>query len=330
MPNRLRCAVVMGSYCGARYVEEQLQSIIDQTRAPDAVLILDDASSDETYEVVSAFDRATSNARGVDIYAVRNPINLGVVGNFSLGLWRADGELIALADQDDRWHVDKLARQMELFETRPDLLLVHGNAQLVDADGQQLGATLFDALGLHTWEVDAIHAGNGFEVLVRRSIATGATIMLRRELVEDALPVGNGWLHDEWLALIASAIGQIDVIEDCLIDYRQHGRNVVGMRVRTWRDKWAGLRMDRSEQFGREVDRLRLLDERLATFGERVAPWKLELLRVRVWHLQRRLAIGKLPYWKRLPDIWCEWRSCRYGRYGTGFRSALRDLLRRG
>lgn len=73
-----------------------------------------------------------------------------------------------------------------------------------------------------------IKAGAGFAMLLRRNLFTGATIMIRRAVVDAAMPIPDSWIHDEWLACVASAMGDVDILADSLVDYRQHGGNQIG------------------------------------------------------------------------------------------------------
>ena len=293
-----------------------------------ALTFSDDASPDDTFKLLVQWAEYFV-AVGVSARALRTPSNLGYVRHFSAVLRSARGEVLFLCDQDDIWHAEKIAAISERFERDSELLMVHSDARLIDAAGVFSGHTLFGALDLCCSEIAAIHSGRAFSVLVRRSCVTGATMAVRRSVVELALPVGDGWIHDEWLAVVAAAIGKVDVIEKCLIDYRQHGGNAVGMRVRNWRDKWEDLRKARTAQFQQEVHRLNVLQERLLALGDCVSSWKLALLAERLTHLQWRLQVGAEPHVLRVLPVLCEWWSGRYARFGTGWRSALRDLLRR-
>lgn len=328
MASAARTSLVLCAHNGVEWVAAQVENVLAQTACPFEVLLSDDASTDDTWSVLQALARQ-SRKRSVAFSLHRNLINMGYVAHFSAALERASGDVIFLCDQDDVWRKDKIEVMAARFERDPQLLMLHSDARLVDATGADMGCTLFEALQLSRAEIEAIHAWRAFEVLVRRSCVTGATMAFRRELVELALPVGEGWIHDEWLAVIAAAVGKVDVIEQPLIDYRQHGANQIGMRPRTWRDKWRDLRRAHGAQFRADVARLRVLDERLQSLGTRVEPSKRELLAARLAHLDRRIALGTLPHLPRLPGIWREWRRGAYRCYGTGWRSALRDFLRR-
>lgn len=322
-----RLSIVMCTYNGASYLEAQLESLLGQSVPPDEIVINDDGSTDTTLERLQQF-QARAEQAGIDVRLHQNPRNLGYVENFTAGLRLADGELLFLCDQDDVWHPDKLARMSAVFEDDPSLLLLHSDARLVDAQGDSLHCSMFEALQLTAQEKHAIHAGEAFEVVLRRSFVTGATAAFRRELIDLALPVASEWIHDEWLAAVASAAGRLDFIDDSLIDYRQHGANQIGASKRTLGTKWRELLLPRGRLLAEEARRLQRLElflQRAAFVGAVERARQIERKRT---HFERRVAIGQLPRWQRVPVILREARRGCYRRYGTGVRSILRDFLR--
>ncbi|OOG66305.1 glycosyl transferase family 2 [Rhodanobacter sp. B04] len=322
-----RLSIVICTYNGAAYLQPQLDSLLAQTRLPDEIVIGDDGSTDATPEILQRFAERARHA-GIEVRLRRNPANLGYVENFSAGLRQAGGDVLFLCDQDDVWRPDKLASMAERFRADPSLLLLHSDARLVDAGGESLGCSLFDALQLTAEEKQAIHADRAFEVVLRRSFVTGATAAFRRELVELALPVAQDWIHDEWLAAVAAAAGRVDFIDEPLIDYRQHDANQIGMRRRTLAMKWRDLLLPRGRLLSDEAGRLRRLEAFLAEAGLRDGVERAVQIRHKRSHFERRVAIGRLPRLRRLLPVLHEAREGCYGLYGTGGRSVLRDLLR--
>ena len=77
----------------------------------------------------------------------------------------------------------------------------------------RIDRSLFGVLEIGADDVAALHRGDALSVLIRRNIATGATMMFRRRLLETALPFAPSWLHDEWLAAVGSAVGRVDAVE---------------------------------------------------------------------------------------------------------------------
>jgi glycosyltransferase involved in cell wall biosynthesis len=218
-------SVAMGTYQGGRYLGSQLESISAQTSQVSEIVIADDGSTDDTGAIVESFRRSSK----VPVVRWLAPVGrLGVTANFERAVLECTGDLIALADQDDVWHPNRIARQVEAFAVRSDLLLVHADAELIDEIGRRLPGSLFRSLGLTSAERRSIRSGDALAVFIRRNVATGATVMFRRDLLPSAVPFPETWLHDEWLAMIAAVIGEVDFVDELLIDYRQHADNQVG------------------------------------------------------------------------------------------------------
>lgn len=323
----LSTSVVLCTFNGARFLAAQWNSLLAQTRPPDEIVVRDDASTDATPALLGPL-RQRAEARGIRVRLSSNPGNLGYVANFEAALRAATGDVVCLCDQDDVWHPDKLATQVALFDRRPELLLTCSDARRVDVAGVDLGRSLFEVLRVTPTELRRIHAGRGFEVLLRRSMATGATVALRRALLADALPVPPGWVHDEWLAIVAAALGGFDCSERRLVDYRQHGGNQIGMPERGLADKWRDLRLPRSALLDTLITHGDTLVQRLDPLRERVLPGYRARLVGELEHWRRRRAI-RGAIWMRAAPILRELFNGGYARYSSGWRSVLRDCMRR-
>lgn len=323
----LSASVVLCTYNGVRFLEAQWDSLLAQSRRPDEIIVRDDGSNDGTWALLETLS-ARAEARGMRVRMIRNERNLGYVTNFEAGVREATGDVLFLCDQDDGWHAQKLATLMAEFEQRTDLLLLCTDARRIGEDGESLRRSLFKVLKVSRAELRRIHAGDGFRVLLRRSLATGATIALRRRLLTDALPFPAGWIHDEWLAIIAAALGGFDCVEQPLIDYRQHADNQIGMPDRDLAAKWRDLVKPRAALIGMLMARDELLQQRLAALGSRAPDACRERVVEKLRHLRARSDVRGMPS-RRFGTVLRETASGRYRRYGTGWRSALRDLLRR-
>ena len=296
-----------------------------QTRPVDELVVLDDRSSDSTLETAYRCVAAW-NGLPTRITISQNPHNRGIVGNFEEALGRCQGDVIFLCDQDDHWHPNKVARMLLEFEQRPDLLLLYTNARLVDRYGKSLGATQFAALEVSRHEIDLVRSQRGFEALLTRNLVTGATVALRRELLALATPFPSTWVHDEWLAVVAAAVGVIDVLDECLIDYRQHGKNQIGMHRKTRIERIGEVFSQRGTFYQHEAERSTELLGHLERLGARVSADKLDSLRERIAHLRFRASLPPSRA-RRVVPIAGEALSGRYSRYGRGLRSIVRDLF---
>lgn len=322
-PPGLSVAVVMCTYNGERFVAEQLRSIFEQTRLPDHLVIVDDVSTDGTWRLVEQL--CAQRPAGVRLTLERNPRNLGYVANFDRALGLANEDLLFLCDQDDVWHPGKIERMAREFVERPGLDLLHSDARLVGADGTSLGCGLFEALEITDAERQALHQNDGFEVLLRRNVVTGATAAVRRVMVQRASPFPAHWVHDEWLAIIAAMTGRIDCLEDMLIDYRQHGGNQIGVQHRGRRDR--NVLRDTRRQFMQRVEvRFDVLARWLAQCGINADPAQAHALEDRLHHARVR---AHLPagVGARFHSVMTEAVRGGYRRYGFGFRSIVADVL---
>lgn len=308
---------------------EQVRSICQQTLPPREIVLSDDGSDDATVDVareaVAAWS-AQAPGRAMPMQVIVNPRPLGITLNFAQAIGSCRGDLIALSDQDDVWRPDKLERMVDRFAADADLLLLHTDACLVDADGASIGRTLFENLGVSAWELQRVHSGHAFDVLLRRNIVTGATVMFRRALLQAAQPFPQTWLHDEWLAVMAACTGKLDALEAALIDYRQHGGNQIGARRDGPRAVMAKLSASSRETHARWLARAESLVERLHALGDAVAHDVLHDAQAKLDHQRFR---SRLPAarWARCWPVAREAASGRYARFNRGWRAVVRDIL---
>ncbi|QNE45984.1 glycosyltransferase family 2 protein [Glaciihabitans sp. INWT7] len=281
---------------GADFVVPQVESILRQSSLPIEVIVSDDASTDDTVHriraVFAGLPEGSREAR-VRLVVIENPKPLGVTKNFEQALLACSGDLIALCDQDDLWDEGRLEKQAAEMWSHPHLTALFGDARLVDASGTSLGLGLFDALEIDADVIRQVRSGAAFDVLLRRNVATGATMMVRRELLDSAAPFPLPWVHDEWLAIIAAATASVDLMTERLVDYRQHGANQIGVRRATLRVKIRRVLEPRGDRNAGLAVRSGLLVERLTSLGSRVpAPY-----------LERARAKERVEEWRtRLPD----------------------------
>lgn len=325
----LSVSVALCTHNGARFVGEQVRSICLQTLPPAEIVLSDDASTDGCVEVAqNALEACLRERPGLAIgfRAIRNVPALRVTKNFEQAARACRGDLIALSDQDDVWHPERLARMVAEFERRPDLLLLHTDARLVDDARKDLGQSLFHALEVKPFERAWIHGGRAFDVFLRRNLVTGATTLFRRSLLEQAAPFPKEWLHDEWLGIVASAIGLVDMLEDELIEYRQHESNQIGARRDSFMGKVRKALASRGTTHHERALKAELLLERLLSLGDQVAPDTIRKLRDKLEHQRFRAALPQSRVARCLP-VFREALTGRYNKFGRGTRGVVRDLF---
>jgi len=324
MSTPLTTSIALCTYNGERFLQAQLDSLLDQTRLPDQIVAFDDASQDETWMILEAFAQQ-ARQRGIQVLLRRQPVNVGYVRNFEAALAECSGEIVFLCDQDDVWHADKIQRMAARFEAEPDLTMLHADARLVDADGNGLGVSAFKAFEVSRAEIRAMHAGHAFDVLLKRNIATGAAMAVRLQVVRKAGEVPDGWIHDEWLGMVASLLGKADTLESAMVDYRQHGNNQLGANVRSWRQR-VGMSGARGTYMEKGIQRTRALLDRFDDAGDLpVSPPSRKRAEQRLAHAVMR---RELPtaFIARFRIVAREAASGRYWCYSSGLRSVLSDM----
>ena len=208
------------------FFEKQIASLIAQRYENWVAVVQDDSIDPEVSRYIQSV-LTHKDPEGSRFSFEANPARLGVYGNFERALNRLPNgtELIALCDQDDIWHPDKLTTLVPVFSS-PAVMLVHSDMRIIDEQDNLLSASC--------WDLENRNPGNqSLSLQILRNSVTGCSAIFRRQIIELALPFpvrapNERFLHDAWLATIALALGEIVPISAPLIDYRFHDRNQIG------------------------------------------------------------------------------------------------------
>ena len=330
MPN-MRISVAMCTYNGAEFLPAQLESIAQQTRPPDEVIVCDDASTDETRAVLESFARSSS----VPVSLYFSDENAGSVKNFERAIGLCSGDVIALSDQDDVWRADKLQLIEQAFIDHAAAGVVFSDAEIVDKNLTAVGKKMWDEVGFDAHKQKLIRSGRSLEVLIYGWTVTGATMAFRSEFAKLALPVpaNIAMIHDGWIALTIAAVAEVAFIDEPLVRYRQHERQQIGaprrQNARPTQRRLQGFEsaLRRRNSTSELHAILSALEERLSaqqhTFDCRRA---LAFVGDYSLHLDVRANLPRKRL-SRLPRILRELMSMRYHEYANGFRSAAKDLV---
>jgi glycosyltransferase involved in cell wall biosynthesis len=324
----LSVGVALCTCNGARFLPIQLESIMAQTVLPTEIVVSDDRSDDDTWRLVLEWASQVAEPRGIKVTLVQNQTRLGVTRNFEQACLELQTDIVFLCDQDDCWPKDKIAKMLKAFANR-QVMLVHSNARLVDAELKDLGVSLFDALRISDRERVLLGEQRFLEIYCRRNLVTGAAAAFRRSLLGIAKPFPKEWVHDEWLAAMAASSGRIVVLQECLLSYRQHGSNVIGMPI-SFRDQIAHIVKRRMESTRKVFFELRV--SKLAQWLERLnssnlgSPADLDCIREAKNHFEVRSRMTGNPL-QRFPVIWQEWKAGNYRRFSGGRGGFVRDLI---
>jgi glycosyltransferase involved in cell wall biosynthesis len=208
---RISTSVVMATYNGARFVLEQLASIVNQSIPPDEIIVSDDASGDHTPDLIRAFTRNSK----VTIKIIENSERLGYSRNFISAINHASGDVIFLSDQDDIWRSDKIEVMLDAFENSEFLLLTH-DMSVIDNDVAKI-------------VINSYFSGLTRNNLPLDSNVKGCSLAFKRQLISRfGWPTDQNWTYDKWICLMSSTFGWRGFVHETLVSYRLHDSNVSG------------------------------------------------------------------------------------------------------
>ena len=252
-------SVALCTFNGEKFLTAQLESIKRQTHLPDEIIFGDDGSTDNTLSLLSEY-KAHFEELGIKTSILAASGAADIVSNFERTLQATQGDIIFLSDQDDVWHEDRISQSVFILENHPEVLLLHGDAKLIDKNGNKHPQTLFENLQYSQLLQNEANSGAAFDLLLQRNLVTGATTVIRRELLSNSIPFSKHWLHDEWLAIIAAAKNGYFVVQNEFISYRLHDDNSVGLQKRSIRGLFAFFFASRRGRYEQLIDRLSELE----------------------------------------------------------------------
>jgi rhamnosyltransferase len=226
-----KVCILMATYNGGQFLQQQLESLRAQTFENWQLLISDDGSQDNTLALLREYAKIDARIKLLP----NKKTARGACQNFgylaSKGL-ETEADYFFFCDQDDVWNKNKIAQQHSILvaQTPNKPILVHHDLEVVDHQLRVNHPSFFDLMHLAPKDIT-------FNGLVGRNEITGCTIACNRSLLVNALPVpASAIMHDWWLALICQAVGEIHLISKTLIKYRQHDHNTIGAK-----SFWTGL-----------------------------------------------------------------------------------------
>lgn len=201
-------AVVMSTYNGALHLVEQIDSILAQEGVEVSLFVRDDGSTDETLDILRSYER-----RG--LLALFSGRNVGVVPSFIEGISRVPHEYsyVALSDQDDVWHRDKLRRALSVLGEKDQGVpqLYCSEYLFCDESLRPVGRSHLNRIGV------------SFATLLYEVRVSGNTTVINRKLADMVVAGGadNVYGHDWWLGLLAASLGELTFDDYISLDYRR-------------------------------------------------------------------------------------------------------------
>lgn len=216
-----KIAILLSTYNGYDYLEQQVNSILKQTNHDWHLYIRDDGSTDGTVSLI----RELTKHPQITFLNEKKIVNVGTVKSFMDLLSRTNADYYMFSDQDDYWLPDKIQKTLnkmhEVEKTSTNLpICIHTNLKVTD-----------DNLKPYRLYNEG-PSWNDFPRILFNNCATGCTMMINQQLKElvkfNQINYKMVFMHDWWLTLIAACFGKVGYIEEPTILYRQHGSNVLG------------------------------------------------------------------------------------------------------
>ncbi len=223
-----KIAILMATYNGAPYIEQQIDSLLQQSCGGWELFVHDDGSEDCTAEILERCERA----RPEKIHVLKGSGTGGAKDNFFFLLDRVSAPYLMFCDQDDVWKPEKIRLTLERMREAERVrgegvpVLVFTDLSVADEQLRLIAERMSDYQGYDLRRT-------GFPDLMMQNVVSGCTVMINRPLAELARR-GSGRdaviMHDWWCALIAAYYGAVVCVDRPLVLYRQHGDNAVGAK----------------------------------------------------------------------------------------------------
>lgn len=213
-------SIVMPAYNAQDYIQEAIQSVLQQTYTEWELLVIDDASSDRTAEIVNQLVRKDSR-----VHYIKNKANIGAAESRNRGVELAKGQWIAFLDSDDCWHPDKLKRQLDLAEKHRAEFVFSGSA-FMNKDGRRLEYYL------------AVPEQISYSQLLKQNIISCSSVLIKKSLIADFPMKHAEDMHEDfavWLQILKNRNLQAFGINEPLLIYRITAASKSGNKIRAAR-----------------------------------------------------------------------------------------------
>ena len=226
----MKISIVLSTFNGSEYITEQLDTLRNQTRPAEEVLISDDASTDDTVQIIEDYIAKYE----LDNWLIRkNKENQGWKNNFARLLEDATGDIIFLCDQDDIWHLDKVQKMSEIMENNEEILLLASNyTPFYLGEGVQIK---LDKSVLDNSQI--VYQPNFLDNFfhIRRP---GCVYAVNKKIIPYFLKTrSNEDAHDAMLWRLASLLNGLYIYSYSTIDFRRHDNNATGSKERSFQKR---------------------------------------------------------------------------------------------
>ncbi|MCL2853636.1 MAG: glycosyltransferase [Defluviitaleaceae bacterium] len=209
-------SVIMPAFNAEATIAEGLDSVLAQTFEDWELIVVDDASTDNTAEAARSYAAKDSRVK-----LLASETNQGVAAARNQGIQAAGGEYLAFLDSDDLWRKEKLEKQVRLMEEQGAVISFTGTAYMNSAGK------------MSKYVLRAVE-NFGYDDLLRRNIMSCSSVMVRRDSM---VPFPQGYMHEDmaaWL-LILKRCGQAYGLDEPLLIYRMGEATKSSNRIKSAR-----------------------------------------------------------------------------------------------
>ncbi|MEM8488069.1 MAG: glycosyltransferase, partial [Bacteroidota bacterium] len=216
-------SVVVFSYNFGPFIGECLESLVRQTLRPAEIIVCDDCSTDNAWDIIQQYKTAYP-----DLFRIfRHEVNIGHIENGIFGKDQVRGNLVTLMDGDDRWHPDKLRLEWQALQQNPRAKTAYSGVNLIDAQGNVIG-TWMDPSGKPP------PSGDVFLQTLAKRFFPNTVSLFRNQLIYTDVMRELGYkghhkrlIHADWnLKIKLAARAEVAYSGKPLVDYRQHGTSI--------------------------------------------------------------------------------------------------------
>ena len=319
--SELTISTAIATYNGAEFLPRQLDSILEQNRKVDEIVVCDDNSTDGTWELLQEYQ-----AKYPKIFRIfRNEKNLGVAENFEKALSLCSGEIIFIADQDDFWQKNKTEKMVSPFKNRK-IIGVYSDSLITDNELNSQNCTHLQLRGFVPEKLPFLPQLRQF---VRRVPPAAHDMAIRRNSLKFLIPFPKlKNVHDSFIGLSIAAQDGWAVIPEPLTLFRQHASNASNSgRKRSLAGQFSAAKKSIADDTFLWNAKLHsfVLARLRGSFDDDVET----LFKERVRHSENRSKMGKVNFFYRLWLITEELFSGRYFTFARGIKSVIQDLFLR-
>jgi glycosyltransferase involved in cell wall biosynthesis len=261
-----KVSVVIPTYNRSELLRRTLQSVLDQTFTDFEVIVSDNASTDDTAEVMASFDDPR-------VQYTRLPENIGMLGNLTRCFRLGDAPYVMLLHSDDLIRPGLLAAAVPVLDEHPEIVFVHSAFSVIDGDGNVV-------IDHSAWgePIDPVETSAQFVTRCfnrGNRIVPSGTLVRRRAIATEEFEADDGAGNDMGLWLRVSTRGNVAFLDEPNVAFRKHGGQLTS--------ELAGAAQADTEEYLLTFEGVAMMRNVKFRFAERfdgqpVDAWKLRLL----------------------------------------------------